>query len=127
MKNEAVGLSPGDLVRVRVTSHQPWGVTTRVVGHEGTGSSVDAVRIDSPEGGRADDPYFPEVGAELTAVVFRVGTEQRPWVHLSLRRAHLENPTNLIERSPASELLKERGQTLRGQYARRRESWRHLA
>jgi len=64
----AVGLRSGQRVRVRVRGHQPWGLAVEIIGHEGTGASIDYSDIAGPRRGwpRPDD--FP-IGAEIEAVI----------------------------------------------------------
>jgi len=75
-------LCRGAHVRIRVFSHEPWGVMVRVVGHETVGASVGAVMIDSQSGApRALREGYPSIGAELDAVVSEVRAYHPPaWV-----------------------------------------------
>jgi hypothetical protein len=81
----------GQKVRARIISHEPWGVVAQVVGYEGVGASVDAGLIDSPSGElRALPREYPDVGAEVEAVVQQIDTYQPPlWLRLTLLDADL--------------------------------------
>lgn len=86
------GLVPGQTVRVRVATHQPWGVSVVIPGHEDIGASVDAAVIDSPSGNaRALPEEYPPVGSEVDAVVQQLHRFTAPaWARLSLRGQDLE-------------------------------------
>jgi hypothetical protein len=79
------GLRYGQRVRVRVGSHQPWGLAVEMAGHEGIGASIDYYDIAGPRRGwpRPDD--FP-VRAEIEAVIRtrRGGPEPPRWYYLKI-------------------------------------------
>ncbi|MER5319223.1 hypothetical protein [Streptosporangium roseum] len=86
------GLVPGQTVRARVTTHQPWGISVVISGHEDIGASVDAAVIDSPSGNpRALPEEYPPVDAEVDAVVQQLRRYTSPaWARLSLRSQDLK-------------------------------------
>jgi hypothetical protein len=88
----ALALVPGARVRIRVTSHEPYGVMVTVLGHETVGASVDAIMIDSPSGApMAIRDEYPPVDAELEAVVSEVRAYTPPaWIRITLRRIDLD-------------------------------------
>jgi hypothetical protein len=88
----AADLVRGEERRVKVTGHEPWGVTVTLVGHEGLGAAVDAAAIDSPSGSaRALPEEYPPIGAELDAVITEIDRYVPPvWIRLTLRAADLE-------------------------------------
>ncbi|GAB7036352.1 MULTISPECIES: hypothetical protein [Catenuloplanes] len=81
----------GETVRVRIVSHERWGVMVRVRGHEDVGASVDGAYIDSPSGSPRALPHeLPAVGSEADAVVQEIDRYAPPlWLRLSLRGADL--------------------------------------
>jgi hypothetical protein len=88
--SEAAGehLRSGQEVRVRVRSHQPWGLAVEIVGHEGVGASIDYLDIAGPDGRthRPSPSDFP-VGAEIDAVVMRILNRSempRNWYYLMI-------------------------------------------
>lgn len=62
------GLRCGQRVRVRVRSHQPWGLPLEIEGHEGVGASIDYLDIAGPCRGRPRADDF-RVGAVVEAVI----------------------------------------------------------
>ncbi|MCO5997457.1 hypothetical protein [Actinoallomurus rhizosphaericola] len=89
----AVELLPGERVRVRVLSHQPWGVGVEIVGHEGVGASIDMIQCFGGERMRREGAQLtPPVGAEIDAVVVEVSRWDPPvWVRLSIHPDDLES------------------------------------
>lgn len=81
----------GTAVRATIISHQPWGVTAEVLGHETVGASVDARLIDSPAGApRALPEEYPPVGEQVDAVVKEIRRYHPPvWIDLTMRAADL--------------------------------------
>lgn len=81
MGEATAGLEPGQRVRIRIRSHQVWGFTVEILGHEGLGASVDDLDVVgwSPMNGRGDYP----VGAELDAIVLNIW-KARPYAHLMI-------------------------------------------
>lgn len=81
----------GEKVRVKITSHERWGVMARVLGHEDVGASADAAYIDSPSGSPRALPHeYPAAGAETDAVVQEIDRYTPPlWLRLTLRRGDL--------------------------------------
>ena len=78
---EAAGesLRSGQRVRVRVRSHQPWGLAVEIVGHEGIGAWIDYQDIAGPDRGTPRPGDFP-VGAEIEAVIRkRLNPPEGPW------------------------------------------------
>ena len=63
-------LRGGQQVKVRVRSHQRWGLAVEIVGHEGIGASIDYQDVAGPDRGRPRPDDFP-VGAEIDAVIRR--------------------------------------------------------
>jgi hypothetical protein len=66
-------LLPGQQVRVRALSHQPWGVVVEIVGHEGVGASIDMIELFGR--GRSDQELAeltPAIGTEIDAVVEQI-------------------------------------------------------
>lgn len=78
----------GETVRVRIVSHEVWGVIAQVLGHEDVGASADGAYIDSPSGSARALPHeYPAVGAEVDAVVQEIDRYGPPlWLRLNLRR-----------------------------------------
>ncbi|MFD3688338.1 hypothetical protein ACFWTE_26360 [Nocardiopsis sp. NPDC058631] len=90
-------LTVGDLVQVRVTTHQSWGVTVQIIDHEHIGASVDGVAIGSPWP-RAQPEDYPAIGTERSAVVIRVRKDDAPpWVYLSMLPADVAHPSEELE------------------------------
>jgi hypothetical protein len=91
----ASALVVGEKVRVRITSHERWGVMAQVLGHEDVGASADAAYIDSPSGSsRALPDEYPAIGAATNAVVQEIDGFTPPlWLRLTLRRADLRTFT----------------------------------
>jgi hypothetical protein len=89
----AVELLPGQRVRVRVLSHQSWGVVVEIVGHESVGASVDMIQCFGGERMRREGAELtPAVGAEIDAVVVEVSRWYPPvWVRLSIHPDDLES------------------------------------
>ncbi|GAA2875971.1 hypothetical protein GCM10010517_37020 [Streptosporangium fragile] len=87
-------LVPGQVVQVRVTGHESWGVMVMILHHEEIGASVDAAAIDSPSGStRALLEEYPAVGSELVAVIQQVRRGYPPiWVRLTIRAQDLKCP-----------------------------------
>jgi hypothetical protein len=93
-ETESLALLPGQRVRARVLSHQPWGVIAELAGHEQVGASIDIIQ----QFGAAirDDgelaKMYPPVGAEIDAVVEQVRRYHPPaWIRLTIRPADLES------------------------------------
>jgi hypothetical protein len=91
-ETESMALMPGQVVRAKILSHQQWGVTAEIAGHEGVGASIDLIA----QFGHATADYaelkamYPPVGAEVDAVVEYVLRWSRPaLVRLSVRPADL--------------------------------------
>jgi hypothetical protein len=86
-------LLPGQRVRVRVLSHQPWGVVVEIVGHEGVGASIDMIELFGR--GRSDQELAeltPAIGTEIDAVVEQIRRWHPPvWARLSIRANDLES------------------------------------
>jgi hypothetical protein len=87
-ETESLALMPGQRVRVTVLSHHPWGVSTRIIGHERVGASVDMIE----QFGRTTASrqqllaMYPPIGTEMDAVVQQVDRWHPPaWVRLSIR------------------------------------------
>jgi hypothetical protein len=85
----SVSVRPGQRVRVRVTSREPWGVIVTILGHSGVGASIDMIQQFARVTAHDEElrALHPEVGAELDAVVQEI---RRPhpspaWVRLSIR------------------------------------------
>jgi hypothetical protein len=89
----AAELLPGQRVCVRVLSHQPWGVTVEIVGHEGVGASIDMIQCFGGERMRREGAELtPAVGAEIDAVVVEVSRWNSPvWVRLSIHPDDLKS------------------------------------
>lgn len=86
------GLVPGDLVRVEVTSHEPWGVIIWIIGYGHICASVDGVVIDSPHP-RTEPEDHPAIGTERSAVVIRLREDGKsPWVYLSMLHTDILRP-----------------------------------
>jgi len=86
--SEAAGehLRSGQQVRVRVRSHEYWGLAVEIVGHEGIGASIDYLDIARPDGRAPSLSDFP-VGAEIDAVIRRrLNRSERPanWYYLMI-------------------------------------------
>lgn len=87
-------LLPGQRVRARVLSHQPWGLLAEIVGYEDVGASVDMIE---QFGGTARtdaelEALYPLVGIEIDAVVEQVRRWHPPvWVRLSIRPEDLKS------------------------------------
>ena len=81
----AGGLRSGQRVRVRVGGHQPWGLAVEVIGHEGTGASIDYSDITGSRRRwpRPDD--FP-IGTEIETVIRRRlhGPDPPRWYYLMI-------------------------------------------
>jgi hypothetical protein len=93
-ETESLALLPGQRVRARILSHQPWGVIAEIVGYEHVGASVDLIE---QFGTRTRDDtalksMYPPVGSEIDAVVEQVRRWYPPaWVRLSIRPEDLES------------------------------------
>jgi hypothetical protein len=62
----AVELLPGQRVRIRVLSHQSWGVGVEIIGQESVGASVDMIQCFGGERMRREGAELtPAVGAEV--------------------------------------------------------------
>lgn len=87
----ASALVAGETVRVKITSHERWGVMAQVVGYEDLGASADAAYIDSPSGSPRALPHeYPAVGGETDAVVQEIDRYTPPlWLRLTLRKTDL--------------------------------------
>ncbi len=84
-------------MRVKVMSHEPWGVMVRIIGHERIGASVDGVVIDSPHP-RAEPEDYPAIGTERSAVAIRIREDgEPPWVYLSMLHADVFRPSMRTE------------------------------
>ncbi|MFD9078496.1 hypothetical protein ACFQ7B_26580 [Streptomyces erythrochromogenes] len=88
-------LMPGQRVRAKVLSHQPWGLLVAVAGYEeaGISASVDMIALYSRTAIGRDDllALFPPVGSEIDAVVQQVRRSHPPVsVRLSILPADLE-------------------------------------
>lgn len=92
-ETESLALIPGQRVRARILSHQPWGVAVEVVGYEYVGASVDMIEQFSRAGSEADlEAMYPPIGSEIDAVVQQVRRWHPPaWVRLSIRPEDLES------------------------------------
>jgi hypothetical protein len=66
--NGAGGLQGRQRVRVRVRSHQHYGLSVEILGHEGIGGSIDWLDIVGPDRGRPRPDDFP-IGAEFEAMI----------------------------------------------------------
>jgi hypothetical protein len=89
----AVELLPGQRVRARVLSHEPWGVMVEIIGHEQVGASIDMAHMfGRPLTDRESAKLAPAIGAEIDAVVQQVRRWHPPvWVRLSIRPSDLES------------------------------------
>ncbi|MEV6821808.1 hypothetical protein AB0M72_23980 [Nocardiopsis dassonvillei] len=97
LSSRTLGLALGDLVRIKVTSHEPWGVLVQIIGHEHIGASVDGGVIDSPRP-RAEPEDYPAIGTETSAVVARIREDGKPpWVYLSMLNADVFRPSMRTE------------------------------
>ncbi|THA86425.1 hypothetical protein E6U81_03870 [Streptomyces sp. A0592] len=86
---------PGQRVRAKVMSRQPWGLLVVIPGYEeaGVSASVDMIALYSGTTDSHDDllTLFPPVGAEIDAVVQQVRRSHPPVsVRLSILPADLE-------------------------------------
>jgi hypothetical protein len=93
---ESMTFMPGQSVRAKVLSHQPWGLLVEIVGYEGLGlsASVDMIEHFSRSMSSHDDllALFPPIGAEIEAVIEQVRRWHPPVsVRLSIRPADLES------------------------------------
>jgi len=81
----------GIAVRATILSHENWGVTAEVLGHETVGASVDAGFIDSPSGlPRALSAEYPPVGDQVDVVVQEISRYHPPaWIRLTMRATDL--------------------------------------
>jgi hypothetical protein len=81
----AGGLRAGQRVKVRVRSHQPWGLSVEIVGHKGVGASIDNQDIAGPRRGSPRPGDFPD-GAEIEAVIRNrlSGLEPPRWYYLTI-------------------------------------------
>jgi hypothetical protein len=88
---EGWALLPGQQVRARIRSHQPWGVFAEIVGCERVAASIDILL---QFGGLPEfevDAMFPPEGAEIDAVVTYVQRwSERTQVRLSIRPEDLD-------------------------------------
>ncbi|AFR10377.1 hypothetical protein [Nocardiopsis alba] len=85
-------------MRVKVMSHEPWGVMVRIIGHERIGASVDGVVIDSPHP-RAGPEDYPAIGVERSAVAIRIREDgEPPWVYLSMLHTDVFHLSRRAER-----------------------------
>ena len=64
----AKSLRRGQRVKVKVGSHQPWGLSVKIVGHEDAGASIDYQDIAGPDRGMPRPDDFP-IGTEFGAVI----------------------------------------------------------
>jgi hypothetical protein len=86
-------LLPGMKVRARIVSQQPWGVFAQIIGYEDVPASIDVL---AQFGAAMADSMFPEVGAEVDAVVTSAeGWDGHTRARLSIRPADLENFTRI--------------------------------
>lgn len=87
----ASALVVGEKVRVKIKSHERWGVMVEVLGHEDVGASADAAYIDSPSGSsRALPQEYPATGHEMDAVIQEIDRYTPPlWLRITLREADL--------------------------------------
>ncbi|MFC9088201.1 hypothetical protein [Nocardiopsis dassonvillei] len=84
-------------MRIKVTSHEPWGVLVQIIGHEHIGASVDGVVIESPHP-RAEPEDYPAIGTEASAVVARIREDGKPpWVYLSMLHTDVFRPAMRTE------------------------------
>lgn len=91
-----MALMPGQRVRARVRSHQPWGVTVEIAGseHAGLSASIDMIQQFSGTAGSHEEllALFPPVGSQVDAVVEHINRWHPPVsVRLSIRPADLES------------------------------------
>ncbi|WP_245240275.1 hypothetical protein [Streptomyces erythrochromogenes] len=94
----SLALMPGQRVRAKVLSHQPWGLLVAIAGYEeaGVSASVDMIALYSRTTIGHEDltALFPPVGSEIDAVVQQVRRYHRPAsVRLSILPADLERFT----------------------------------
>ncbi|QDY09464.1 hypothetical protein FJK98_21860 [Micromonospora sp. HM134] len=81
----------GTTVRATIISHERWGGSARVLGHETVSASVDAGAIDSLSGRpRALPEEYPPVSEQVDAVVQEISRYHPPvWIRLTMRAADL--------------------------------------
>jgi hypothetical protein len=105
-------LLPGQHVRLRITSHQPWGLVGELVDHNGLSTTIDMLeQFGRTHPGEEVYTLFPPVGSEVEAIVEQVrrwepaGSGIRPAAaRLSLRPLDLESftwPCDFCERPTA--------------------------
>lgn len=78
----------GQRVRVRVRTHQHYGLSVEILGHDGIGGSIDWLDIAGPDRGRPRPDDFP-IGAEFEATIRRT---QGPPPEVPCRRYYLMIP-----------------------------------
>ncbi|MFE7098421.1 hypothetical protein [Streptomyces erythrochromogenes] len=88
-------LMPGQRVRAKVLSHQPWGVLVAIAGYEeaGISASIDMIALYSGTGIGPEEltALFPPVGSEIDAVVQQARRDHPPAsIRLSILPADLE-------------------------------------
>ncbi|SEG75538.1 hypothetical protein SAMN04489712_11152 [Thermomonospora echinospora] len=93
-ETESLALLPGQRVRAKILSHQPWGVVAEIVGHERIGASVDMIQQFGSATGSYDElkAMYPPVGSQVDAVVEQVHRYNPPaWVRLSIHPEDFES------------------------------------
>jgi hypothetical protein len=91
-ETESMAFFPGQRVRARILSREPWGVLAQIVGYEHVGASIDIIE----QFGASHEPelleaMYPPVGSVIDAVVEQVRRWFPPaWVRLSIRPRDLE-------------------------------------
>jgi hypothetical protein len=78
----------GQRVRVRVRTHEHYGLSVEILGHDGIGGSIDWLDIAGPDRGRPRPDDFP-IGAEFEATIRRT---QGPPPEVPCRRYYLMIP-----------------------------------
>jgi hypothetical protein len=93
-ETESLALLPGQRVRAKILSHQPWGVIAEIIGHEHVGASVDMIAQFGATV-RSDNQLaamYPPVGSVIDAVIQEIQRFDPPaWVRLSIRPKDLES------------------------------------
>jgi hypothetical protein len=91
-ETESLALLPGQRVRARILSREPWGVLAQIVGHEDVGASVDMIeQFGRDFTGPELEAMYPGVGTVIDAVVQQVRRSHQPaQVRLSIRPKDLE-------------------------------------
>jgi hypothetical protein len=85
---------PGQRVRAKIVSQQPWGVFAQIVGYEHVAASIDILAQFGGRPNREVEAMFPPIGAEIDAVVASVERWYGPTrVRLSIRPKDLESFT----------------------------------